>query len=632
MSRKHRQSKREPNRQATRRGPTARTHQPAGIRASDQALVNAIRTALRSGEVLAVPTLASAMARQINEMNESADDLRVVVDALIEIDVAEATAMLHALAPLLDDDVMRAAIRRELATRRHPVPDSIAHLSDLTVVRALAGNARDELAEDMFLELEGPGVRSHTAIVFVDLRFIPVLRDAFIVPTPYDEVLAYARDAAEAEGYQLRLEPVSAPDVRARIENALEGFAELSQLPWEESETWPDLEPIVRLIARTLPEGGVGYDELSPRLAGGIPDSDMLDNHIFDGDDFDIADDLGDLSEEQFEQLERIAHGFLDGTAEHAFGERLDLDEEAVEDYVYGLAHVLAEMKVLDDEWPDVWDATVVTELLNGPLSVALSGDPNEYALAPEVVRQFLLWSHQDASVSAAVTMDALRAVDDNEADFERLRDDPMIVSIREQAGLIVAGEDVPGEFEIDLDADAAYSRYAGSMVGGQEALAALDDAPLPDEPLQLDEVADDIRDRVARVAALTDHACNKLVISPYDVEARTACRRLLVMIAVSDPATFRRRLKDETIAASVLQLIAHANRLGFHMPGVGAVSNVLGVASSLNKRKEELVVAAGIDLGEYRRNFGLQSADLLESSTRSRLIASRDAWQEGPA
>ena len=81
----------------------------------------------------------------------------------------------------------------------------------------------------------------------------------------------------------------------------------------------------------------------------------------------------------------------------------------------------------------------------------------------------------------------------------------------------------------LDLLADLAPYSYAelthewlGRQVGGDEALAKLDDDPLPDEPFGWDGIPDDVCDRVREVL----DECDRCAAELFDVEYRTACRR----------------------------------------------------------------------------------------------------------
>lgn len=132
---------------------------------------------------------------------------------------------------------------------------------------------------------------------------------------------------------------------------------------------------------------------------------------------------------------------------------------------------------------------------------------------------------------------------------------------------------------------------------GGVEALDHLDTDPLPDEPFAWSGVAADLRPRVERVLSLVDDLCNVW----FDVEHRTACRRLLARVA-GEPWIVARRGKPETIAGAVVWTIATFNGTVRPRGRRGAVpasyiAGHLGLSSAaaFSQRSIDIQVAAGI-------------------------------------
>jgi hypothetical protein len=103
------------------------------------------------------------------------------------------------------------------------------------------------------------------------------------------------------------------------------------------------------------------------------------------------------------------------------------------------------------------------------------------------------------------------------------------------------------------------------AAVGGEAALAELDDAPLPDESFDWSGVPDDIRSAVFAIQAECDKFCQDL----GDPEFRTACRRLLARAAAGGPDAFRRSARTDVAAAAVCWAVGKANDL-FGQPGAG--------------------------------------------------------------
>jgi hypothetical protein len=95
------------------------------------------------------------------------------------------------------------------------------------------------------------------------------------------------------------------------------------------------------------------------------------------------------------------------------------------------------------------------------------------------------------------------------------------VVRVLERADGVVSTPDVSGP---GAEWYAAMLDLHARRVGGTDALARLDAAPLPDEPFRWDGIPDDIRARVTAVVDLCDACADAL----GSVEYRTAFRRFL--------------------------------------------------------------------------------------------------------
>ncbi len=161
--------------------------------------------------------------------------------------------------------------------------------------------------------------------------------------------------------------------------------------------------------------------------------------------------------------------------------------------------------------------------------------------------------------------------------------------------------------------------------VGSADALWTLDVLPLPDEPFDWSAVEPCDAEFVAEVLARCDRCCDEL----FDVEYRTAVRRLLARVARHDPRPFRRRPHVARCAASLVWLIGAANgdfgRDGRYPSswlwswfGVG---DCTGRASTIHQ-------AAGLGADDDHRWFepsDLGDPGLLHSSTRAGIADQRD-------
>ncbi len=173
-------------------------------------------------------------------------------------------------------------------------------------------------------------------------------------------------------------------------------------------------------------------------------------------------------------------------------------------------------------------------------------------------------------------------------------------------------------------DVNPASLESLAGTVGGVEALHALDDGPLPDETFRWDGIADDIRPRVGAVLALCDRVCDEM----FDIEHRTACRRLLARIATGDPAVFRRRSRPETAAAAVCWLVGSANDTFHANQGQPRIKDVLAFlrvsGTTPSQRAETLLRAAGIPW-PASGPIELGSPAYLVSARRRRIIGARE-------
>ncbi len=92
--------------------------------------------------------------------------------------------------------------------------------------------------------------------------------------------------------------------------------------------------------------------------------------------------------------------------------------------------------------------------------------------------------------------------------------------------------------------------------VGDADALWRLEVKPLPDEPFDWTAVQPEDEAFVAEVLALSDHCCDEA----FDVEFRTAARRILARVARNDPRPLRRHRHAARCAASLVFLVGSAN------------------------------------------------------------------------
>jgi hypothetical protein len=157
------------------------------------------------------------------------------------------------------------------------------------------------------------------------------------------------------------------------------------------------------------------------------------------------------------------------------------------------------------------------------------------------------------------------------------------------------------------------------ALTGGDAALAALDDVALPDEPFDRTGIDDDVLEQVEQVLRLCDLACDQL----FDVEIRTATRRLLHRVATQNPATFRRGGSGHTAAAGLVVTVARRNhRIAKYMVQAKQVHQLLAVSGSSSSRSASMLRTAGLDQRGDAPEF---DARYLTGKRRAALIHLRD-------
>ncbi|MEP9393659.1 MULTISPECIES: hypothetical protein [Gordonia] len=550
-------------------------------RAEDQPLIASIRGALRSEEPLDLLIAVSGLLevtdarRDLLGRGDVAEQRETLIESFLEISFAETTAALMVIREFLPDEVLGARITRELASRRQPMPDWLRHLGDVRVTSgvSLVTHELGDGDDYMFTVALSSG-HEISVVAFLDHNMGSALKDGFVVPSGHEELLDHIRSSAPRTQSAPTIEAVDPVTARAIIERAGEDGRRV--FPPPESDSWPMCRPLVEWLVRLLPPGGV------------VPEAREWS-----------AEDLDELTEVFFAS---------------PYGRDIDTPEarDAVEAFLW-----------LVEADPLRWSPVVVEILLLDRIPRKVRFDPQEMAGYPDVMRAFVRFAHAEQEVTAASTAETLRAIDEYEPDYLReirRSDRPSSADMLAHAlGSALTGADEPSALG---SAEIALSRL-DRMVGGRPALLALDDRPLPDEEFETAGIAPDIVDAVADIGALCDAAADEF----FDVEHRTAMRRLLSRVARNDPAVFRRRASVARSAASAGWIIGRANHTlngEFATMTVGDFVSWFGVSGSVSQRAGALLAAIGVHpAGSAAIELG--TADLLTSQMRRDIIERRD-------
>ena len=558
-----------------------------------------IRHKLRSGHPLDLLAEVSSLLTVVDPRDYGfgrrdgtpAWSLDELVNLFLDVDQLETTAMLAVIAELAgDDDVLASRIRRGLAERSDRLPDWLARLGESEVYAAQEMVHVLGDGDNVHLAVRFANGAELTAIVYIDHNVGTLVKDAFIVPQSMAELEALMR--AKVDDPDTAWRALDLADARVRITEAIDRGA--MTIPPFESDTWPACRAIVEWLVRRMPAGGVGYQ----RPVWSERDQQQLAERFF-------ASPFG-------APLDDADHR---GLAKSAIWFGVD----------YGPGDPLR------------WSPVAIEIILVNWIPRKLIDDVAYLSKAPDLLRAFVRFCHAERGIRAELTRDTLAAVDLFEPDYHRT-----IRSARPQGPMaLLAAIDPNGRWEQDhFDPDDDYlddpidfrdhrqvmSELLRNAAGGDEALRALDDRPLPDEDFDWAAIPVDVHDRVAEVLGLVDACCDELL----DVEYRTACRRLLARVAMGDPAVFRRRASTATAAAAICWIVGRDNdlfRSGYDGLLVKDLMAHFGIAQGgVSQRAETFIKAAGYHPSR-RWDVRLGDPTLLVSGRRRRVIELRDEY-----
>jgi len=537
-------------------------------------LIRDVQRSLRSPDPIDLLVLVSGLVEvSIRQSRFSFDDgepratLVKMVESFIGVDIVETTALLTVISELIDDEPERSEARRELRGRTHVLPPWLVDLSIGAPVTMEMSHPYGD-GEDIILGVRTAVGYEMTLIAYIDHNLGKVIKDGFIVPGPIEQTLTLIRERPIDPDMTLReLDPAVA---RARLEQA--GERARRSLPPFESDTWPMCRPLVEWAARQLPSGGSGYAE---------PDWDEADTARL-RDEFLSSPEATHLDADQRDLIDALLWFSVDyGTAE-----------------------------------PLQWSPVRVEMFLVDWAPRKLLNEYGVLAKVPNLLSAFIRYSHRVKELRPELTEETLAAVDEWEPAYWALIRDP---GLRTPFGYLAHGPWFDDPFD--------RSQIAAEAVGGEDALAALDDAPLPDEPFRWEGIPEDVRPQVLEVLDLCDAFCD----AKLDVEHRTAIRRMLALVANGNPSIFRRKARAVTAAAALCWVIGRANGVFKRYWGRGIMlvkdmTEWFGLGNwSPSQRAETLLRAIEADRDLFVFHDVLGDPDLLVSVERHRLINVRD-------
>lgn len=561
---------------------------PGGWPGREPDLMLQVRRALRADHPLGLLELASSLLAVVDPRTgnpfdrgrlRSGPSREELLRTFLEIDRVETSALLAAVVGLGVDEVEQRRIGRVLDGRGDALPPWLLEMSEAKAYRTVEMSHILGDGDNVMVGVAFPTGQELAAVVYIDHNLGTVAKDAFVVPDSIAGLLDVIR--SKTDDADTSLADIPPDDAKARIVDAIATGA--ITIPPFETDTWPSCRPLVEWIVGLLPDGGHGYE----RPEWGDDDRQRLVDRFF-------ASSLG-----------------------------TGLDDPDHRDLLSTIVWLGCDYGPGD---PMLWSTVAVELLLVDRMARKVVAPPSYLAKAPDLLRAFIRFCHDERGISATLTDEALDAVDRWEPEYQAAIRSPRLHG---PAALFAAVD--------ALDPDAQWSSLAAELglpdygtavierlrhaVGGKEALDALDDAPLPDEPFDWSGIPDDVHDRVAEALELCDRCCDELL----DVEYRTATRRVLARIARNGPEVFRRRGRSDTAAAAICWSVGTVNDLFSASRGRLSQKALLahfGVQGSISSRAHTLLAAGG-----FPRPMGgltLGSADYLVSRRRRRIIDTR--------
>ena len=500
--------------------------------------------------------------------------------SFLEVDRRETSALLTVMAAMIGDELTARRIERELDRRGGRLPDAVSGLEPVEVGAPVRTSHVLPDGDNYLFPVRTAAGERFTALVYVDHNMGMVVKDAFVIPASLD-LVRDRLDEASGGDPDTTVVGVDPADARVIVTEAIECGARTC--PPFETETWPACRPLVEWLLRELPAGGRGYEhpEWSP------------------------------------EEREALADGFLASPYGAAHG------SEPARDQLDWLLWFACDYGPGD---PLRWSPVRVELALVDFVPRKIVAPVEDLRGLPGVLRDLVRFGHGETGIRSSLTEETVAAVDRWEPEYQRLIASPRpqgVDALFAAMGLRSAGGE-DGPWQLD-----PLARLA-EQVGGPDELEALDDAPLPDEPFDGSVLPDD--DEVARgileIGELLDGACDRF----FDVEPRTACRRLLADVARADPGVLVRG-KAGAAAAALAWLIARANdSFGSYSGGltVGELNGWFGVYGSASQRAGTFLKVLGLDVPYRSASWTpLGSVRYLTSAERRRLADQRDRLRD---
>lgn len=344
-------------------------------------LVREVRVRLREEHPFALLVEASALYDALDPRNRSPFEKKDaallmredVIQSFLDADLAETSALLYIIAELTDDELSRTRIRKVLSKRAHPLPGWVTDLDSVSVHRTVEMVHVLGDGDNILLGVHLPEGHELTVVVYIDHNLGRLAKEAFVLSDPVAEIIELMRQEG-ADEPDTAWRDIDPADARVCITEAV-ARAAMTYPPFE-SDTWPACRPLVEWFIRLLPEGGRGYE---------WPDWDE-------------------------DALLGLAVRFLE--SDFAADLRGDRDVPKLLDQIlwYGSGYGPCD--------PLHWSPVAVEILLLDWIPRKLAEPVGYLAKAPEVLRAFIRFCHDERGIRPALTTETQDAVDRWEAEY----------------------------------------------------------------------------------------------------------------------------------------------------------------------------------------------------------------------
>lgn len=289
-----------------------------------------------------------------------------VVSGLLLMDSREITAVLYVYAALLEGTPLATEISEELGRRNWELPEWVRDIGDITIEETMCAPEPPEDGETVLVSFRWPSGLPLTVVVATDFNIANAAIDGFFSP---EDMAAITGPLMEGTDVAPAPQPLAPEEARARIAEALAKADEI-QYPFE-TATWPTARPVIEWVIRRLPPGGKGYGPT----------------------DWTVDDELA----------------LIDAFLATKWGRPVTNDPNT-ESALIAIIGYAVESGVGD---PLRWSPDSVVIALSEWIPHMLADYPETRATVPEVMRQFIRYSHAQKGLSADFTEETLTALDD---------------------------------------------------------------------------------------------------------------------------------------------------------------------------------------------------------------------------